>query len=168
MTTARPRVWRASVAAALSLGFVGLLAPPTEANGIFRNGIGARAMALGGADVAWAEDALGAVRVRYAPLPAVVDARVAGRPDAPLLFESEGSNVVASYTVECGNVDTALREADLVLRERLDVQRHAGVPLETRGALAEWDAGRGVLSMWGMTKVEISVSSALERSVTLR
>jgi aerobic carbon-monoxide dehydrogenase large subunit len=100
-----------------------------------------------------AEDALATVQAHYAPLPAVVDARTAGGADAPLLFPSEGSNVAASYTVECGDVDAALREADLVLRERLDVQRHAGVPLETRGALAEWDAGRGVLSMWGMTKV---------------
>src|SRR5262245_27683102 len=100
-----------------------------------------------------AEDALAAVQVHYAPLPALVDARVASGPDAPLLFESEGSNVVASYSVACGDFDAALREADIVLREHLDVQRHAGVPLETRGALAEWDAGRGVLSMWGMTKV---------------
>jgi CO/xanthine dehydrogenase Mo-binding subunit len=100
-----------------------------------------------------AEDALGAVQVRYAPLPALVDARAASGPDAPLLFDAAGSNVAASYTVECGDVDAALREADLVLRERFDVQRHAGVPIETRGALAEWDAGRGVLSMWGMTKV---------------
>ena len=42
-----------------------------------------------------AEDALAAVQVRYAPVPALVDARAAGAPDAPLLFESEGSNVVA-------------------------------------------------------------------------
>jgi carbon-monoxide dehydrogenase large subunit len=100
-----------------------------------------------------AEDALAHVAVDYEPLPALVDTRAAGEPGAPLLFESEGTNVVAAYTLACGDVDHALREADLVLRETFYVQRHAGVPLETRGALAEWDAGRGVLSMWGMTKV---------------
>jgi carbon-monoxide dehydrogenase large subunit len=100
-----------------------------------------------------AEDALGRVHVQYEPLPALVDTRGAGEPGAPLLFEAEGTNVVATYTVACGDVERALREADLVLRETIYVQRHAGVPLETRGALAEWDAGRGVLSMWGMTKV---------------
>jgi aerobic carbon-monoxide dehydrogenase large subunit len=100
-----------------------------------------------------AEDALAHVDVDYDPLPAVVHTRAAGEPGAPLLFEAEGTNAVATFTVACGDVDRALGEADLVLRETFYVQRHAGVPLETRGALAEWDAGRGVLSMWGMTKV---------------
>jgi aerobic carbon-monoxide dehydrogenase large subunit len=100
-----------------------------------------------------AEDALDAVAVSYAPLPALVDTRAAAAPGAPLLFEAEGTNVVAAYSVACGDVDRALREADLVLRERFDVQRHSAVPLETRGVLAVWDAGRGVLSLWGMTKV---------------
>jgi carbon-monoxide dehydrogenase large subunit len=100
-----------------------------------------------------AEDALAHVQVEYAPLPALVDTRAAAEPGSPLLFESEGTNAVATYTVACGDVDRALREADLVLRETFYVQRHTAIPLETRGALAEWDAGRGVLSMWGMTKV---------------
>jgi aerobic carbon-monoxide dehydrogenase large subunit len=99
-----------------------------------------------------AEDALAAVQVAYDPLPALVNTRAAAEPGAPLLFESEGTNTVAAYTVACGDVDRALRDADLVLRETFYVQRHSAVPLETRGALAEWDAGRGVLSMWGMTK----------------
>ena len=100
-----------------------------------------------------AEDALAHVQVDYEPLPALVDTRAAAEPGAPLLFESEGTNAVATYTVACGDVERALSEADLVLRETFYVQRHSAVPLETRGALAEWDAGRGVLSMWGMTKV---------------
>jgi len=100
-----------------------------------------------------AEDALARVEVAYDPLPALVDTRAAAGPGAPLLFESEGTNVVASYTVACGDVERALGNADLVLRETFYVQRHSAVPLETRGALAEWDAGRGVLTMWGMTKV---------------
>lgn len=100
-----------------------------------------------------AEDALDAVAVSYAPLPALVDTRAAAAPGAPLLFETEGTNVVAAYSVACGDVDRSLRKADLVLRESFDVQRHSAVPLETRGVLADWDAGRGVLSLWGMTKV---------------
>jgi long-chain fatty acid transport protein len=37
------------------------LSPPIYADGIYRNGIGARSMSMGGADVAWAEDPLGAM-----------------------------------------------------------------------------------------------------------
>ena len=39
-----------------------------RANGIYRNGVGARAMSLGGADVAWAEDPLGAMSLNPAGL----------------------------------------------------------------------------------------------------
>src|SRR5262245_55448564 len=115
--------------------------------------VGEPVVAIVATDRYRAEDALACVQVTYDPLPALVDTRAAGEPGAPLLFEAEGTNVVATYTVACGDVERALREADLVLRETLYVQRHAGVPMETRGALAEWDAARGVLSMWGMTKV---------------
>jgi carbon-monoxide dehydrogenase large subunit len=100
-----------------------------------------------------AEDALGRVTVEFEPLAAVVDARAAGEPGAPLLFEAETTNVAATYTVAYGDVDGARGAADLVLRETIRVQRHTAVPMETRGAVAEWDPARGVLSMWGMTKV---------------
>ena len=100
-----------------------------------------------------AEDALAGVRVDYEPLPPVVDTKAAAQVGAPLLFESEETNVVAAYTVGCGDVERGLADADVVLRETFDVQRHTAVPMETRGALAEWDAGRGILSLWGMTKV---------------
>ena len=89
----------------------------------------------------------------YDPLPVVVDAREASRPGAPLLFDAEPTNVVATYTIACGDVERALREADVVVRESLAVQRHTAVTMETRGAVAEYDPGRRVLSMWGMTKV---------------
>jgi carbon-monoxide dehydrogenase large subunit len=100
-----------------------------------------------------AEDALAQVAVDYAPLPVLLDARAAAAPDAPRLFESESTNVVATYTVASGEAERALAGADLILRESFDVQRHTAVPMETRGALADWDPGRGVLSLWGMTKV---------------
>jgi long-chain fatty acid transport protein len=41
---------------------------PAEANGIYRDGVGARSMSMGGADVAWAEDPLGALGVNPAGL----------------------------------------------------------------------------------------------------
>ena len=100
-----------------------------------------------------AEDALDRVRVDYEPLPALTEARAAAAPGAPRLFDAERTNVVATYTVACGDAERALQDADLVLREAFDIQRHTAVPMETRGALAEWDAGRGMLSLWGMTKV---------------
>src|SRR5262249_10457965 len=38
-------------------------------------------------------------------------------------------------------------------RERFTVQRHGAVPMEPRGLLAEWDAARGRLTVFGAAKV---------------
>ncbi len=43
--------------------------------------------------------------------------------------------------------------ADLIFEEEFSTQRHSAVPLETRGLVAELDEGRGLLTMWGPTKM---------------
>jgi len=100
-----------------------------------------------------AEDAAELIEVEYEVLPAIVDARAAAQPGATLLFEAVGTNVVAAFTMQFGDIEGALREADLVVRESFDVQRHTAVPMETRGLVADWDVARKVLTLWGMTKV---------------
>jgi carbon-monoxide dehydrogenase large subunit len=100
-----------------------------------------------------AEDALERIEVEYEALPAVVDARAAAEPGAPLLFEAVGTNVVATFGQAFGDIDRAMHEADVVASETFDVQRHTAVPMETRGLVAEWDGGRRMLTLWGMTKV---------------
>jgi len=100
-------------------------------------------------DRASAEDARELVDVDYDALPAVADVDAAVGASAPPLF-GEG-NVAASWTTVVGDVDGALQGAAHVIRERLSTGRLTGVPLETRGLLAEWgDAG---LTVWGTTKV---------------
>ena len=42
----------------------------------------------------------------------------------------------------------AFRDSDLILEEEFSTQRHAAVPLETRGLVAEFDEGRGQLTVW--------------------
>ena len=100
-------------------------------------------------DRACAEDARELVEIDYDVLPAVVDVGEAVSVSAPLLFP-EG-NVAASWTSAVGDVDEALRRATHVVSERFSTGRQTGVPLETRGLLAEW--GAGGLTMWGVTKV---------------
>ncbi len=100
-----------------------------------------------------AEDAGELIDVEYDELPVVVDARRAARPDATLLFPAVGTNVVAKFELGFGDVERAVRDADVVVRERFHVQRHTAVPMETRGMVADWDAGRGMLTLWGPTKV---------------
>jgi len=98
-----------------------------------------------------AEDARELVRVDYEPLPAVVDVERALAPDAPHLHP--GGNRADAWTVAVGDVDAALAGAAHVLRRDFAVHRHTAVPIETRGLVAEWDEGRGLLTVWGPTKV---------------
>ncbi len=99
-----------------------------------------------------AEDALDAIEVDYEPLPALVDVYDALR-DQVVLHETQGTNRASHYTVSFGDPEAAWREADYTRREILKIHRHTGNPLETRGLIAQYDAGRQSLTVWGMTKV---------------
>src|SRR5438309_873719 len=74
------------------------------------------------------------------PLPAVVDADAAITPEAPVLFDELGSNVLWHDTLVYGDVEGAFASADGVLHERFEMQRYASTPLETFGCIAEYDA----------------------------
>jgi carbon-monoxide dehydrogenase large subunit len=100
-----------------------------------------------------AEDALEAIDVDLDPLPAVSDARRAEEDAAPLLHEAIRTNVVATLETQAGDALAAMAAARVRVSERLAVQRHTGVPLETRGLTAAFDPGTGLLRLWGVAKV---------------
>ena len=101
-----------------------------------------------------AEDAVEAVEVEYDPLEPVVDAEQALAPGAPLLFEEWGSNEYLTFSFSGGKVDDAFERADLIVRQRLHHPRCTGVPLETRGCLAQWEReGKQLLTMWSSSQI---------------
>jgi carbon-monoxide dehydrogenase large subunit len=100
-----------------------------------------------------AEDALDLMEVDYDPLPAVPDARRALEPGSPVLHEAATGNVVDTLETHKGDARGALSAAHHRVRERFAVQRHTGVPMETRGLTAAFDPGTGVLRLWGVAKV---------------
>jgi carbon-monoxide dehydrogenase large subunit len=101
---------------------------------------------------ALAEDALEAIRVEIEPLPPVADRDAARRGDV-LLFEPTGSNIASTVTAVRGDVARAFAAAPYMRRERFKVQRHAAVPMEPRGLIAEWDAEQAQLTVSGAAKV---------------
>jgi aerobic carbon-monoxide dehydrogenase large subunit len=101
-----------------------------------------------------AEDALELIEVNWEPLPVVADVRRASEGGAPVLHPAAGrSNVVERLLARAGNPAGALASAEVRLCERFAIQRHTGVPMETRGLTAAHDAGTGVLTLWGVAKV---------------
>jgi CO/xanthine dehydrogenase Mo-binding subunit len=91
-----------------------------------------------------ARDAAELVEVEYEPLPAIVDARTALDPDAPVLHPDAGSNLVWEGIYEWGSWDDAVAEADRIVKlPELHFDRFNSTPLETDGALVEFNRGTG-------------------------
>jgi carbon-monoxide dehydrogenase large subunit/6-hydroxypseudooxynicotine dehydrogenase subunit gamma len=99
-----------------------------------------------------AEDALELIEVDYEALPVVTVAQEAMK--SPVLVHAAVPDNVAGRVVdEVGSVERALADSDHVLQASFSVQRHSGVPMETRGLVAEWDSALEQLTVWGAAKV---------------
>ena len=114
---------------------------------------------------AQAEDGLDALRVEYEPLPAVASLEEAQRPDAPRAHP--GGNLAARFTQTVGDPAGALTRADVVIRERFQIHRGAGMAMETRGATARWDADLGQVTVWSTTQAPQIVRRAVARYLGL-
>jgi aerobic carbon-monoxide dehydrogenase large subunit len=101
---------------------------------------------------ALAEDGVGAIALDIEELPPVVDRRTAAD-STVLLFEDSGTNLAMRFTATCGDADAAFREAPYIRRGQFQVQRHMAMTMEPRGVLAEWDAARERMTVFGAAKV---------------
>ncbi|PYN92291.1 MAG: xanthine dehydrogenase [Candidatus Rokuibacteriota bacterium] len=112
-----------------------------------------------------AEDALGALRVEYEPLPPVSTPEDALRPDGPRAHPN--GNIAARFTQRVGDPAGALTRADVVLHERFTLHRGAGMAIETRGIAARWDADLGQLTVWSTTQAPQILRRLLARYLKL-
>jgi aerobic carbon-monoxide dehydrogenase large subunit len=95
-----------------------------------------------------AEDAADLAAVEVEDLPVVLDASA-----EPGEFEPGRSTEAAIVEKSYGDVAAVFRDAAVVVELDLAVGRHSGVPLETRGAIARYDAARDLLELYGAAKV---------------
>jgi carbon-monoxide dehydrogenase large subunit len=95
-----------------------------------------------------AEDAAELVEVDYDELDPIASAADALDTSKPLIFESEGSNVLpGGRDATHGDVDGAFASASGVARVLLNQHRHQNVPMECRGLVADFDAATGKLTV---------------------
>src|SRR5262245_7595629 len=95
-----------------------------------------------------AEDAADLVTVEIEELPVLLEASA-----SPGEFAEGRSTEAATVEKSYGDVDAAFRDAHAIVALDLGIGRHSGVPLETRGAIARYDAGRDMLELYGAAKV---------------
>ncbi|MGB8645846.1 MAG: xanthine dehydrogenase family protein molybdopterin-binding subunit, partial [Anaerolineae bacterium] len=96
-----------------------------------------------------AEDALSLIDVDYEPLPVVVDAEKATQPGAPQLHANAPNNIVMDW--KCGDkdgTDAALKEADVVVHQKLINQRLIPTSMEPRGAIAQYSQATDEWTVW--------------------
>jgi carbon-monoxide dehydrogenase large subunit len=110
---------------------------------------------------ALAEDAAELVEVDYELLPAVTDMVTAAKPGAPVIHPEWGDNVAVHFATGFGDVEGAFRDAPVRVRDRFEVQRYVGMPIETRGVIARWDARDESLTTWNSTQVVHFVQQGL-------
>jgi carbon-monoxide dehydrogenase large subunit len=104
-----------------------------------------------------ARDALELIDVEYEELPVVVDPRRALDADAPVIRDDkEGQTSNHIFDWEAGNeaeTDAVFSDADVVLvTQEIPFQRVHPCPLETCGAVADYDAVTGKLRLWCTTQ----------------
>ena len=95
-----------------------------------------------------ARDALDLIDVEYEVLPVVVDQEKAVEKGAPLLYKEVPDNIAFHWNVVFGDADSAIRNADVVIRKRLVNQRLQPTAMETRGAIASYEPGTESLTVW--------------------
>ncbi|MDY0066778.1 MAG: xanthine dehydrogenase family protein molybdopterin-binding subunit [Steroidobacteraceae bacterium] len=108
-----------------------------------------------------AEDAIELIEVDYEVLPPVGAAPAAVEPDAPVLFEEHGSNVIQQRAYTWGEVDRVFAEADHVVSGSFRWNRCGSNPTETFGCVCQWDLTDNSLlchgsyqvpSFWGLAR----------------
>jgi aerobic carbon-monoxide dehydrogenase large subunit len=103
-----------------------------------------------------ARDALELIDVDYEPLPAVVNARTALDPGTPVIRDDkEGKTDNHIFDWESGDrdaTDAVFANADVVVAEDMLYPRVHPAPMETCGAIADFDKVQGSLTLWCTTQ----------------
>ncbi len=107
-----------------------------------------------------AEDAVERILVEYEPLPAVVGPELA-RDAEHAVHDDIPSNVAAHLEQTIGDAPSAIADAPHRLSFRLDIERSASTPMETRGTYARWDADDQRLRLYSSTQAPTSVRAAV-------
>lgn len=109
--------------------------------------VGEEVAAVAAVDEDTAEEAVALIKVEYERLPYVLTAEEAAKEGAPLIHDHKPGNVAASYRVDEGDVEEALKNSDYVWEKTLacDVASHA-LP-EPFTAIASYES-TGKFNVW--------------------
>lgn len=123
--------------------------------------VGEPVAAVAATSRALAEDACELIDIEYEILPPVGTAAAAIAPDAPVLWDEQGTNIVQQRTYDWGEVDRIFDEADHVISSSFRWNRCGSNPTETFGCVCQWNlldnsllchGSYQVPSFWGLAR----------------
>lgn len=89
------------------------------------------------------------VRVEAEPLLLVLDTEEALKPDAPLVHESHGSNLINTHRVRRGDVEAGFREAAFIVEEKFETQTVEHAYMEPEVAVCLPRSSDDVMEVYG-------------------
>ncbi len=115
---------------------------------------------------AQAEDAIDHIEAEWEDLPAVVDMAdaLAGN---YVIHSDLGDNICFSRELDTGGVDAAFANADVVVEETLEFDRHTGVTLEGRSLLADYNAAEHALTVYHSTQAPHMMQDIISRHLDI-
>ena len=115
-----------------------------------------------------AEDGIEAAAVTYAAHTPVTSAEQALEADAPRVHDEAPNNVLVDVSMfATEGIDEVFAAAPCVVRVQARTGRQNAVPLETRGAVADWDDRDAQLVVRTCTQIPHQVRTVLSRSLRL-
>ena len=100
-----------------------------------------------------ARDAAEAIEVDYEPLPVVVNMEKALEKDSPVIHQQFRTNRAFTHALKNGDIQSAFKKADRVVKQRVINQRLAPVAMEPRAVLGEYLPGENRLTVWSATQI---------------
>ena len=110
--------------------------------------VGDPVAAVFGKDPYITEDGAELVTLEIEELPVLIDANAPPQ-DFKDGYTTEAALVEQGY----GDIEATFAAAYKIVKVEIEIGRHTGVPLETRGAIGRYDAARDVLELHGAAKV---------------
>ena len=114
-----------------------------------------------------ARDAVELIRVEYDPLPALPEPESAVAAGAAVLFPDIEGNRCFTRTLRAGDAARALASSTRVVSLRVAQQRLAGVAMEPRSVLADFDPSTEELTLWVSCQAPFRIRAELARLLDL-
>jgi carbon-monoxide dehydrogenase large subunit len=108
-----------------------------------------------------AEDLLELVEVDYEPMAVVATAAENRSLGAAALHPDWPRNVAAEFRHSIGDAEAALNRSTKRIDRRFYFSRQGGMPLETRGCVADYDNAQEALTIWTSTQTHYAVRANL-------